>query len=210
MTQDIFRLDIFRLLEDFFPPFFTLLFFLQTQWLSFLAGMAWGRASGKSVRRTLRWEFLITSLLVLQTAGCCLLISQMYCGQTGNTILQGAGGLCLFCLGGFTGRYLVASLTPRWLMAIALGGGLALFGWQMALTRDYLSMERIMMFTLPLFAMSTVAAIAKLSFLFFDTACQRASSAGQRYLTAVLISLAHLIFTTVATFSAAIGFDCGI
>jgi hypothetical protein len=210
MTQDIFRLDIFRLLEDFFPPFFTLLFFLQTQWLSFLAGMAWGRASGKSVRRTLRWEFLITSLLVLQTAGCCLLISQMYCGQTGNTILQGAGGLCLFCLGGFTGRYLVASLTPRRLMGIALGGGAILFGWQLTLTRDYFSMERLMFFTLGLFLASAVTAISKFLLLCYEAAHQRTPSARQWCLTAVLIGLAHLIFTTAATFSAAIAFDCGI
>lgn len=202
--------DIFRLLEDVFPAFFMLLFFIQTQWLSFLAGMAWGHASGNSSRSTLRRRLLIASLLALQATGCCLLISQMHCGQTANTVLQIAGGLCLLCLGGFTGRYLVASLTPRWLVGIALGGGAILFSWQVALTRDSFSMERLMLFTLTLVAVSTVTAIAKLSLLFSDTVCQRTSSAGHRRINNMLIGLAHLMFTTLATFGAAIGFDCGI
>ena len=202
--------DIFRLLEDFFPAFFTLLFFIQTQWLSFLAGMAWGYAPGNSSRNTFRRGLLIASLLALQATGCCLLISQMYCGQTANTILQGAGGLCLFCLGGFTGRYLIASLTPRWLIGIALGGGAVLFGWQLTLTRDYFSMERLMFFTLGLFLASAVTAISKFLLFCDEAAQQRIASARQWCLTAGLIGLAHLLFTTVATFSAAIAFDCGI
>ncbi len=202
--------DVFRLLEDFFPAFFTLLFFLQTQWLSFLAGMAWGYAPGNSSRNTFRRGLLIASLLALQATGCCLLISQMYCGQTANTILQSAGGLCLFCLGGFTGRYLTASLTPRWLILITIGGGTALFGWQIALTLSYLSMEKFMMFTLPLFAASTATAIIQVSLFFYDRAYNRSFSAGYRHLTLILIGLAHLMFTTIATFSTAIGFDCGI
>ena len=202
--------DIFRLLEDFFPAFFTLLFFLQTQWLSFLAGMAWGHASGKSSRSTFRRGLLMGSLLALQATGCGLLISKMYCGQTANTILQVAGGLCLLCLGGFTGRYLVASLTPRWLIGIALGGGAILFSWQLALTRDSFSMERLMFFTLGLFLASAVTAISKFLLFCYEAAHQRIPPVGQWCLTTVLIGLAHLMFTTLATFGAAIGFDCGI
>ena len=205
MTQ-----DFFRLLEDFSLAFFTLLFFMQTQWLSFLAGIAWGRTSGKSSRSTFRRGLPIASLLTLQATGCGLLIPQMSCGQTANTVLQIGGGTCLFCLGGFTGRHLVSTHAPRWLILIAIGGGLALLGWQMALTSDSLSMEHLMMFTLPLFALSTVAAIAKLALLFYDTACQSNSSAGHRLINGMLIGLTHLIFTTLATFGVAIGFDCGI
>lgn len=202
--------DIQRLLAEFFPAVFPLLLFLQGQWLSFLAGMVWGRTSEDSARSTFRRWLLIASLLTLQTTGCCFLISQMYCGQFENTVLQGLGGFCLFSLGVFTSRHLVASLALRYLMLVAIGGGIILSIWQMALASDSISMEKLMMFTLPLLAGTTIATSIKLGILFCETVLQRPSWAGHRYLSSILIVMAHLLFTTLATFGTALAFDCGI
>ncbi|MDO7714471.1 MAG: hypothetical protein MUP93_06310, partial [Pirellulales bacterium] len=82
-----------------------ILFFMQLQWLSVLAGISFSYL--QNIKTTARRQWLmplyaITPLLFIQALCTALLISQMICGHFINAILQGFGGITFFTIGAFS------------------------------------------------------------------------------------------------------------
>jgi hypothetical protein len=193
-----------------FDLLFPLLFFLQLQWLSIIAGMLWGRLSGRLNSQAFAQWISIAALLTTQACGSALLISQMACGQTANAIIQGVGSVCLCILGGFISSRVVPDLTTGWFAVISVGGSAVLYGWQYMLTANYWSMEWLMLFLLPTIGLFLLAGVAKIVNIFVETLDSTSYPRFQCFLSLILLGLGYLIFTIIATFAAAIAFDCGI
>jgi len=194
------------MLELLFP----LLFFLQLQWLSIIAGMLWGRLSGRLDSQAVSQWISIAVLLTTQACGSALLISQMACGQAANAVIQGVGSVCLCILGGFISSRVLPDLTTGWFAVISVGGSAVLYGWQYILTVNYSSMEWLMLFLLPTIGLFLLVGVAKIVNIFVETLDSSSNPNFQRSLSLILIGLGYLIFTIIATFAAAIAFDCGI
>lgn len=190
-------------LEFLFP----LLFFLQLQWLSIVAGMLWGGLSGRLNRTAIfRW-IVIATLLIVQVSGTSYLISEMICGQTINAVLQGVGGVCLCILGGLISWRLLPNLTTGRLAAITAGGSLLLYFWQRLLLAKYSSAEWAMLFLLSTAGLFLLTATTKIVSLAMASETDHGK---QRIINLFMLGLGYLIYTVVTTFSTAIAFDCGI
>ena len=87
------------------PLLLHILFFMQLQWFSVLAGIlvSYFRNMKTATRR--QWLMplsTITLLLVIQILCNALLISQMICGHLINATFQGFGGITFFTFGAFS------------------------------------------------------------------------------------------------------------
>jgi hypothetical protein len=71
-------------------------------------------------------------------------------------------------------------------------------------------MEWLMLFLLPTIGLFLLAGVAKIVNIFVETLDSSSNPNFQRSLSLILIGLGYLIFTIIATFAAAIAFDCGI
>ena len=192
------------------PILFQLLFFLQLQWLSIIAGMLWGRLSGKLDRlAALQW-LGITALLTAEACGTGYLISKMYCGEVANAVIQGVGSVCLCVLGGFISCRFLPNLTTGRFTIIAISGGLLLYLWQFILLARYYSLEWLMLFLLPTISLFLLASVTKLVTIFIEIKAATPNPRRQHFLSLILMGTGYLVFTIIATFAAAIAFDCGI
>ena len=198
------------MLDELFWILFRPLIFFQTQWLSFFAGILWGYFSRKSVGTSRIQRLGLASLLCLQMACNGILISRMHCGELLNLGLQTAGGVSLFAIGAMMSRILLQPYSLKRLTVLSFLNGIALFGWQMVLIREYLSEEDFLFFLVPCFLLFLMTAIIQLGVLISKKGKQQPTKPKELFLRFILVSSVHLIFSTIATFFTAVAFDCGI
>lgn len=195
------------------PLLLHILFFMQLQWLSVLAGIlvSFFRNMKTATRR--QWLMplsTITLLLVIQILCNALLISQMICGHLINATLQGFGGITFFTFGAFSYYWLPQK--PH-LSHIALGGllgGLVLFSWQRILLHGYWSAEWFMLFFAPCIFLIVLVTIFKFAFLYWGDSKNKIRQKQHHVLNLIGAGLWYILFTTNASFFSAIAFDCGI
>ena len=198
------------MLDELFWILLRPLIFFQTQWLSFFAGILWGYFLRKS-GGTSRIQILgIASLLCLQMACNGILISRMHCGELLNLGLQTAGGVSLFAIGAMMSRILLQPYSLKRLTVLSFLYGIALFGWQMVLIREYLSEEDFLFFLVPCFLLFLITAIIQLGVFSSRKVKQQPTKPKEQVLRFILVTSVHLIYSTIATFITTVAFDCGI
>ena len=190
-----------------------MLFFMQLQWLSVIAGILFSYFQNIETAPKKQWLMTlsaITPLLLIQTLCTVLLISQMICGHFINAILQGFGGITFFTIGAFSYYWLPRRPLLSHIASGGLLGGLILFGWQRVLLHRYWSVEWCMLFFAPCIFLIVLATTFKVAFWYWGDFKNRMHQKQHQILNLIGVGLWYILFTIIASFFSAIAFDCGI
>jgi hypothetical protein len=195
------------------PLILHVLFFMQLQWLSVLAGISFSYLQDINTTARRQWLmplYTITPLLFIQALCTALLISQMICGHFINAILQGFGGLTFFTIGAFSYYWLPRKPLLSHIISGGILGGLILFGWQRILSHRYWSVEWCVLFFAPCVFLIVLATFLKVAFWYWGKSKNRMQQKQHRILNLICVGLWYILFTIIASFFSAMAFDCGI